>query len=586
MIRKLPPHLVHQIAAGEVVERPASALKELIENALDAGATKLSIRYEGGGLKLLSVEDNGKGIPIDELPLAFESHATSKLEKFEDFENLSTFGFRGEALCSLAAVGDLEVWTTATSENRGGLARVAFGVSQQVEPADRRLGTRVCVRDLFKQLPARLKFLRSERSETFALTQIWRRYALAYPEVDFEITDEGSGKTVTLSKTTLAERTQWFFESEAATQWIELKASTQDWKLSGFLLRPRFFGKVKSGLQFYLNRRPIKDSKLDFAVRRGLEGFSLFPKDAAAVFFIEGDPKLFDVNVHPMKTEVRFTKPDEVFSLIVNGIRDVLAGEHRIDFDPRISMAATANIPSTHFRQVLNEWSPKPEDSPISPQVSSTFPKSTRMDVQTAFEIERPMQVQPGLWSAPNLFEYMGTIENTFLVASRAGELWVFDQHALHERVLYERLLKNFETQKKLTSQRLLFPIALKFEGREKLLDREDLLLELGFEIRAWNDGQIRLFAAPAAVKRDHINILCRLVENIDRPQETVIKDAISSIACHSAVRAHDALDRIEAEKLLRDFESEDALGHCPHGRPTFVRLQVRDFEKMFQRVV
>jgi DNA mismatch repair protein MutL len=418
MIRKLPPHLVHQIAAGEVVERPASALKELLENALDAGATRIKITYEGSGLKSLSVEDDGKGIEESDLPMAFAAHATSKLEKFEDFENLSSLGFRGEALCSISAVADVEIWTSAKGQTRGTKGRVQFGAATEIEAADRRLGTLVTIRDLFSKLPARLKFLKSDRSETLALAQIWKRYALAYPKIDFEILDLTNNKKINLPRSTYLERVQWYFDSVDATQWIEIQNQDADWKLHGFMLRPRFFGKCRSGVQFYLNDRPIKDQKLEFAIRRGLEGFSLYPKDVAGVFYIEGSPKLFDVNVHPTKSEVRFVKPEPLFSLIVHGIRENLSKEHQMDMDSRVSVVVMAGLSASHLRAAMPEFESNPQ--------RQSFSKPIQESLEPSFSSVTSPPAQQVFLNAANAFEFLGAIDDTYLLTQKNSDLWLF----------------------------------------------------------------------------------------------------------------------------------------------------------------
>jgi DNA mismatch repair protein MutL len=573
MIRKLAPHLVHQIAAGEVIERPASVLKELLENSLDAGASKISITYEAGGLKFLRIDDDGLGIPEAELPLAFEAHATSKLAKFEDFEGLQTFGFRGEALSSIAAMADVEIWTAAGSEARGCRGRVAFGAVKEMGAADKRIGSQITVRDLFSVHPARLKFMKSERGEAMQLLSVFKKYALAYPKHSFSLQDLETGRVHSVHSEDFIDRALWFFGDTERKHWMQIEKESSDWKIKAAVLRPRFHEKVRAGIHLYLDRRPFKDSRLEFAVKRAFEGFTLFPRDISAVIFLEGSPKLFDVNVHPMKTEVRFIQPEILFSFISRSITEALNTEHQ-------DVSVPAEMSREPERPRSSELRSKPSEQLVARKVSyenlSAEPEA--IPIQKSFSSE--------IFSEKPSFEFISSLDDTYLLCKKSEELYLFDQHALHERILYEALYKDFEKQNKIPSQRLLFPVPLQFSGAENLLEQEEFLEKLGFEVRQWQNDKLQLVAAPAILKRGYAEVLSKLSESSARSTETLVRDILSTMACHSAVRAHDRIDRAEVDRLLKAFESEDALGHCPHGRPTFIRLQIRDLEKMFHRVV
>ncbi|MDB5037305.1 MAG: mismatch repair protein MutL [Bacteriovoracaceae bacterium] len=580
MIQRLAPHIVHQIAAGEVVERPASALKELIENALDAKASKIAIEFEGGGLNRLIVDDDGVGMTAEDLPLAFEAHATSKLKELDDFRALSTFGFRGEAICSLASVSDLEIWSSARDEKVGSRGRVVFGSQENIEAADKRLGTRITVKNLFHQHPARLKFMKSVRSETQALSQVFRRYVLCEPEITWILRDLEAKKETRVSPSSSLDRVLWYFDSDEREHWLNSKSESSDWKIEIMALRPRFMGKIKSGISLFLNQRPFKDSKIEFAVRRGFEGFAMNPRDISAVVFLNGSPELFDVNVHPMKSEVRFVNPDLLFSEIVRNLRAGFEKEHQTAF--------------TSAAQSLT-YEPKPIlfETPARSHFEKAEAKSFReMNTQikspsVEFEVFSETFVPPILLESKEPeFQYIASLDDTYLIAKKAGELFLFDQHALHERIIYERLLHSYQSGSKIPSQRLLFPIPLVIEGAEPLLEQEETLEKLGFELRLWNDKKIQIIAAPHLLKRDYAEVLTKLSHSLELPMETMAREVLSTMACHSAVRAHDRLEREEIERLLKDFATKDALGHCPHGRPTFIRFQVKDLEKMFRRVM
>jgi len=559
MIRKLPPHLIQQIAAGEVIERPASVLKELVENSLDAEASRIDIRYRRGGLDSLSVEDDGHGILEDDLELALEAHATSKLRDVSDLENIQSLGFRGEALAATAAVSELTIETSHREVNRGAKIQALYGRLLPMTPIDNRRGTKVLVRGLFQKVPARLKFLKSDRSETLALTQVLRRYALCYPTVAWSFGEEDQKPRYQLAASSALERSLWFFDAKDPEYWSQTSAKTQEWKIHLIFQKPRYLGSSAKGFQIFLNSRPLKDVRLETAIRRGFEGFTEFPREMSAVLYIEGSPRLFDVNVHPTKMEVRFLDPDPLFSLIVESLRNCLNQDHRALFAPNL----------------------EPDHQPVPRAEPPSYAPMSRDSTVTVTE----KSVVP-LFSAPTIFEYLYSIDNTYLVCRRGQELVLFDQHALHERILYERLLKTFESQDALPSQRLLFPLKVSRADLGDFVEKEELLRKLGYEIREWTSTEVHVLTAPAQLKRRQVEALLEIADLNSKGSETLMRDTLATMACHAAVRAHDDLSREEIQQLLKDFSSEDALGHCPHGRPTFVRLTLRDLEKMFHRVL
>jgi len=301
MIRKLAPHVIQQIAAGEVIERPASVLKELIENSIDADARQIKVQSQGGGLVRLCVSDDGHGIPEKELPLVFEPHATSKFQNVEDFEKLSSMGFRGEAMSVIAHVANVSIWTCPKDQEHGFRASQSFGQWKGVEAADARLGSEVSVESLFQNLPARQKFLKSAAAESRRLLQTFKRYALAYPEVSWSYEDLDRKKKTHLPASALKDRVLWFFEAGNPEHWWEAEGQEAEWRLEFVALKPRYLRASRQGLQVYLNRRPIKDRQLEFAVRRAYEGYTETPQWGMGALFLEGPPADFDVNVHPTK---------------------------------------------------------------------------------------------------------------------------------------------------------------------------------------------------------------------------------------------------------------------------------------------
>ncbi len=584
MIRRLAPHTIQQIAAGEVVERPASALKELLENAIDAKATKISVAFDQGGLGQMVVEDNGNGISRDDLELVFEPHATSKIHVIDDLERLRTYGFRGEALAAISSISDVELVTSTTQDDVGWRIRKSFGAPLELKPADRRQGTQITVRQLFVQTPARLKFMKTPRSESMALQNIFKRYVLSFPDVHFELRDLQTNRQQVWPKQSALERVLWYFDSSDRQHWLRLDTSTlaetkraesqDEWKLSGWILSPHYFGRSRSGICLYFNNRPIRDSKLEFALKRAFEGYSDQMRSLAAAVFVDGPSSEVDVNIHPRKNEIQFKNPDLIASLLVRAVRDILKLEHysasiETDYRPEPPEALNESVAPT---SVLNQssLSLRPRENERGSSVSAEVKLTDNLRVS---------------FSPTTRFEYLGEIDCTYLVTKLGTKLILFDQHALHERIIYERLLLHYRDKARVESQRLLFPVSVTVADAEYLIENDELLQTLGFELRLWNDQKIQIVAAPSVLKRDYQAVLAKLVESKDLPAETALRDTLATVACHSAVRAHDRLQPEEIQRLLRDFEGHDALGHCPHGRPTFVAYSSQDLEKLFHRI-
>jgi DNA mismatch repair protein MutL len=564
MIRKLPDHLIQMIAAGEVVDRPSSALKELIENSLDAGASEINVRLSEGGMEWLEVEDNGKGVSEGDLPLLFEPHATSKVYKVEDFMDLATLGFRGEALAALSHAAEVTFESSEMASSVSSVMKASFGAWGHPVRADKRLGSRVIVQKLFERMPARRAFLKSARAEMQACLQVFKRYCLAAPHVKWLLEDRDSKRQWKPVGDGLFERTLWYFDSQEPELWSDIAHQDDEWSLRLVFLKPRYRGRARSGSLFLLNGRPLKSMALEAALRRGFESFTEFPREMSAVVAMEGRSRLFDLHVHPTKQEVRFHDPDALFRLIVRALRESLESEHRT--------VATAYS----------------EPRPLSPASPFTFesPGVSAATLSPQDPQPQQLQVQVPLFEKSAQYRYLGSIDHTYLLAEHEGALWLFDQHALHERVLYERLLEQWNRHEQLSSQRLLFPKRLEHLQWVPNETEEKLLLKLGFEVRELGSGTLTLIAQPAFLKRGAEEILQLLSESREKPQETLLKDVLSTMACHSAVRAHDVLERAEIDRLLHDFRSRDALGHCPHGRPTFIRFEKRDLEKLFHRVM
>jgi len=377
-------------------------------------------------------------------------------------------------------------------------------------------------------------------------------------------------------------------EEDKKDRFFESQSQGSAYSMNYIGLRPRYFSSTRKLFQIFLNNRPVQDRQLEFAVRRSFEGYAERPGDNCAVMYLEIPANEFDVNIHPTKSEVRFHYPEKIFSFIVHSLRSELEKIHRESFLESPCLGGSEN-PTAELKSALHFGSRHEVSESFSLADAglshSSFSQSTHSHGgMTAAESATSQAV---LFSnAANSWEYLGVIDRTYLLAKRNEELFIFDQHALHERILYENLTKELKQKHALQRQRLLFPIKLQWEKSEVLHEHQSALEKLGFEIREWSDSKYQIVAVPSVLKRNQAEVLAQILDSSIELRESMIREAVATIACHSAVRAHDVLEEAEAQRLLADFETEDALGHCPHGRPSFVRLDQREFKKFFHRPV
>ncbi|TVQ80031.1 MAG: DNA mismatch repair endonuclease MutL [Bradymonadales bacterium] len=592
MIRKLSPALIQQIAAGEVIERPASVLKELLENSIDADAREIKVQSEGAGLLRLCVSDDGLGISEGDLPLVCEAHATSKLQAMSDFESLSSMGFRGEAMGVLAHISELEIWTTPRASELGFRLKNFFGKQTPIEVCERRSGTEVQVVHLFQNLPVRQKFLKSASAESRRLLQCFRRYALAHPEITWSYQDPDRKREVFVAASSLWDRVLWFFDANQESYWWQAEGQDRDWSLVFVALKPRYLKASRQSLQIFLNRRPIEDRRLEFAVRRAYEGYTEHPQWAVGALFLEGPAADFDVNVHPTKAEVRFVDADRVFSLIVHSLRASLSNlhsDHQAETSSGLrreeNFSAISSSSASSESLASSSWgepsSSKSARGFLSAESTSPTPAGEALSLA---QTQAWTQTEIASFALPECFEYLAAIDCTYLLARKQERLFLFDQHALHERILYEALWKEHQEKGKLQSQRLLFPIQISILDSGDWMEKEKDLEDLGFELREWGNSGLQVLAVPSLLKRQPEKLLPELLDMMAAGKESLLRDLLATMACHSAIRAKDPISNQEAERLLRQFDSEDALGHCPHGRPTFIELKASELGRFFHR--
>jgi len=609
-IRRLPPQTVNRIAAGEVVERPASVIKELVENAIDAGATQIDIRYEDGGRALISVTDDGKGMSAAELPVAIERHATSKLSPNEagewDLLNIGTMGFRGEALPSIGSVARLTLISQTESDDSAWELSVEGGTESRPKPAPRFAihGTRVDVRDLFYATPARLKFLKSERSEALAISDIVKRLAMANPSIGMTL---GNAKRTTLKVARQSDgqdgrlaRLASILGRDFGDNAIAIDTQREGITLTGFAGLPTF-SRGNSQHQFlFVNGRPVRDKLLHGAVRGAYQDFLARDRHPVVALYIDLPQDHVDVNVHPAKTEVRFRNPGLVRGLIVSALRHSLAAAgHRAS--STVSDYALGKIkteqPQYGFQQNYNRPAhpaPYRHDPSLQPLVDG-FGYGGKVE-ETGESYQTEEQVPETDLTLNPLGAARAQLHETYVVAQTQDGIVIVDQHAAHERLVYERMKAAVARQKGggagVERQALLIPdiVDLGETDAARVLSRAEELAEMGLIIEPFGTGAVAVRETPALLGEMDIQGLLRdLADDISEYDEALslkerFEHVCGTMACHGSVRAGRRLNAAEMNALLRQMEATPHSGQCNHGRPTYVELKLADIERLFGR--
>lgn len=599
VIRQLDEGAVNRIAAGEVVERPASAVKELVENALDAGAQRIEVAYADGGKTLIRVTDDGCGMTADDLPLALSRHATSKIDG-SDLLNIHTFGFRGEALPSLGAVGRLTVTSRAAGFDAAQIA-VAGGREAPVRPAALNRGTVVELRDLFYATPARLKFLRADRAEAQAIGDVIRRLAMAEPYVAFTLRDlsgGGEGRTILRTDTeqgelfeALGQRLRRLIGAEFADNALRIDAEREGIRLTGYAALPTYSRGAAVEQYLFVNGRPVRDKLLLGSLRAAYQDVLSRDRHPAAVLFLSVDPERVDVNVHPAKAEVRFREPGIARGLIVSALRHALAeaGHRASSTVAGLTLGAMRAEPMAPRVYQMD----RPAQASLSrafafqaPLAAELAEASARFDTPTAplAEATEPALHQP-------LGAARAQVHENYIIAQTATGIVIVDQHAAHERLVYERL-KAQRDATGIAAQALLIPeiVELSAHDAATLLDHAPELERLGLTLEPFGGTAIAVRATPAILGPVNAAALLRdiLDELADQGQSQRLGAAIDAIlsrmACHGSVRSGRQMRPEEMNALLREMEATPLSGQCNHGRPTYVELRLSDIERLFGR--
>lgn len=581
-IEILPEAVASQIAAGEVVERPASVVKELLENAIDAGATQVSIRIEQAGRRLIELSDDGAGIPPDQLGVAILRHATSKLRTTEDLFHIATLGFRGEALASIGSVSRMKITSRQPNDAAGGRVLVEGGAVLVVESTGAPAGTVVSVEDLFYNVPARLKFLKRDLTERQQIDALATRYALAYPRIRFKLFHDGEAALQTSGNGDRREILAAIYGVDVARQMLEISFSDDNFKLEGFTSPVGLTRSNRKEIIFFVNGRWVQDAALSAALLKGYHTLLMVGRYPMAVIFIQMDSGDVDVNVHPAKAEVRFRQPDDVFGKVQRAIRRGLLAysppPHLISHGWQTQVPPL--IPRTFSQQIDPAWemATEAQENPaiIEPTLEGEAQK-TQLGLDALHAGDLP------------LLRLVGQVGSAYLVAEGPDGLYLIDQHAAHERVLFEKWLH--QRERPVPAQALLTPQVFQAPPQISGIMTEQLpaLEKIGFQIEPFGPNLFRVLAIPAIFSgADPVAAVMVVVEDFEEdetPLQAELEARLAARICkRAAVKAGAVLSTEEQKMLLQELEACQSPRTCPHGRPTMIHLPIDLLEKQFGR--
>ena len=591
-IHRLPDDLANQIAAGEVVERPASVIKELVENSLDAGAHRIAITVEYGGKKLIRVEDDGEGMEPEDARLAIERHATSKIRRSDDLARIATLGFRGEALPSIASVSHFVLRSRARGAQSGTDVRVNGGTLASVMETGMPEGTSIEVADVFYNLPARRKFLKSDGAESAQVSRIVTQLALCYPEVGFTLTSAGRKVLQVPPVATLRDRLYQLYGDRSDL--VDVRRDGGGVTLVGYIAALAEQGPTRGPQNVFINRRIVRDRTIAHAIIDAYSVASIKERSPEVHLFIEMPPDTVDVNVHPTKAEVRFRDQSFIHELVRRALGDALgrgpAPELQL-ISPSINEPQPSTLPLPHAYPVVfpSRWTvgataPTSGSGLASAGEDRSAPASVSEIAPTSEGRVAPTSIKPLM--------PLGQFRDTFIIAVDEDGIAIIDQHVAHERVLFERITERL-TSGRLESQRLLEPMLVEMSvaARQALAAHTSELERLGFELEEFGGDSLRVSAFPALLTREHCEIALRALaedlEGFDRGSkvEDALKRVAATMACHAAVKANYPLTMEKMAHILEELRRTAYSTICPHGRPVMLRLTRREVEKNFQRI-
>jgi DNA mismatch repair protein MutL len=605
-IHLLPDLLINQIAAGEVIERPASALKELLENSLDAGATEIAVQLEGGGIKLLRVRDNGGGIAPEQLPLALMRHATSKIASLDDLQRVASMGFRGEALASMAAVAQVTLTSRNADATHAWKIEAADGTQSTAAPAAHAHGTSVEMRELYFNTPARRKFLKSESTEFAWCEETFKRIALSRPDVAFSL--QHNGRTVWQLPASprpqagegLGERVAAILGAEFGQHAVNVERQIGPLHLYGIAALPAYSRSTRDEQYFFVNGRFVRDKVLMHAVRQAYQDILHHQRHPAFVLFLDMPPEQVDVNVHPAKSEVRFRESQGIHQFVFHALQNALSAPMK-----ETAPSATKITPSPATGEGWGEGSKKT----FAPTQQQTMTFSTAQP-QAAYKLweeaaavrddvgrvstrqqQDEVGLKPDLQEAHPLGFALGQLSGIYILAQNQQGLIVVDMHAAHERIVYERLKTAFDAQQ-MPTQPLLIPVTFAAEALDiaTVEEEQEALQKLGFDLAPISTNTLAVRAMPAMLKQSHAETAAREVLHelrdfgASRALTERRNELLATLACHSAVRANQQLSLPEMNAILREMEQTERADQCNHGRPTWFQVTLAELDAMFMR--
>lgn len=608
-IKLLSESTINRIAAGEVIERPASVVKELVENAVDAGSTKIDIILERAGKNLIIISDDGVGMTDKELEIAVERHTTSKLDE-TDFLNIHTFGFRGEALPSIAAISKMLITSKKRDNQKAFQIKLIGGDEKQIAPAIHNEGTKIEIRDLFFATPARLKFLRTDKTELAATVDVVKKIALAHSEISFSLTHDG--KTLLKLKgqnkdaeNNLKQRIIDVIGEDFIKNASYIDFKSPDFSIYGYTSIPTY-NRASSEDQFlFINNRPVKDKLLQVALRVAYQDYMPRDRYPLCAIFLQIDPQLVDVNVHPAKAEVRFHDPNYVRNLLIDSIKNALSNKSHIasttiassaielfknpfvNKEPVISKSLNVNSKPSEYRPAISPTVPKYKPNNSCQKLIDTLPHA-----RIEQEVEQRIQNEPQKSSQYRLGAAKAQLHTTYVISQTEDSIVITDQHAAHERLGYEKI-KNYIKNEELIKQRLLIPeiVELPDEKRADILyENKDKLSKLGLSLEKFGEKSIIVTEIPNILGDINVQKLIQdLADHLAECGENIaltelIEHVTETYACHYSIRAGRKLSGEEMNALLRQMENTPFSGQCNHGRPTYIELKLKDIERLFGR--
>lgn len=573
-IQILPEHIANKIAAGEVVQRPASVVKELMENSIDAESTKIIVEIEGGGKDLIRISDNGYGMNKEDVVLAFERHATSKITAVEDLDIIRSFGFRGEALPSIAAVSQVEVVTCAKGNEAGTLLRIEGGVVKEVRDIGAPMGTNIKISNLFFNVPARRKFLKTTITEMGHINYIVSKIAMSHPHIAFKLTHNGNEIINVQQTDSLLERVSSFLGQEMKDDILPMELLTDWLSITGFLVSPSWTRPNRDMQSLFVNNRYIVNKTISHAIYAGYHTMLPVGRYPIVIMFLKIDPSIVDVNVHPTKSEVRFHQEREIHQLVVKAVRETFI---------KASLSPDMSVPAENRENRIRE------------AIQGYF-RSDQAD--TAYAGISRIQEEPVPWKgylpkvgagARSALLSICQIYNTYIIASGEDGVCIIDQHAAHERVVYERLMAQ---DREILSQLMLLPISFELDYQETatMLESIPLLNELGFKIDEFGQNTFVISGVPVGMdKVDPKKAVLEILHDIQTTGKTktnseLREEMIISMSCKAAIKAGQPLAAEEMSSLVQQLMETQQPYTCPHGRPTMIKLGMEELEKRFLR--